>query len=116
MEKDADLEILKEDGITVLVVKGYINKEGGEHIAVAVEQAIQDGTHGLVFDLEECRIVNSIGVSILIEIIEKISEDGGKVVFCCLKPTVHKTLRIMGLLQAASACDTRDEAVRQLTS
>ena len=47
------------------------------------------------------KIVNSIGISILIEIIEKMLEIDGKLAFCSLTPTIEKTFQIMGLAQYA---------------
>ena len=115
MEKTLDLEVLEEDNVGVLVANGYINNLGGEQIAQACEELMEKSINRFVFDLEQCRIVNSIGISILIEVIEKVVESGGKVLFCVVSPTISKTFRIMGLLQVSGICDTRDEALQQLS-
>jgi anti-anti-sigma regulatory factor len=57
-------------------------------------------------------VINSIGISILIEIIEKMQEAHGTLAFCHLTRTIQKTFTIMGLTQYAALFDTEDDAVR----
>lgn len=46
-----------------------------------------EGTVRLLLDLEKTKIVNSIGISILIEVLEVL--DQGRLAFCRLTPTVE---------------------------
>ena len=62
----------------------------------------------------DTKIVNSIGISILIEIIEKMMDRGGKIGFCCLTPVIHKTFQIMGLANYAAIFDTEEAAVKEM--
>ncbi len=57
-------------------------------------------------------MVNSIGISFLIEVIEKLNEDGGKLVFTNLESAIDKTLTIMGLFNYAEKESTVDSAVK----
>ena len=98
----------------VLYTKGYINNVGGEEIANRAYELMDDGVRSLLLNLRETKIVNSIGISILIEIIEKMIERGGKISFCCLTPVIHKTFHIMGLANYAAIFDTEEAAVQQL--
>src|SRR5436190_23795850 len=86
----------------VLYTKGYINNVGGEEIANRAYELMDDGVRALLLNLRETKIVNSIGISILIEIIEKMMEKGGRIGFCSLTPVIHKTFQIMGLANYAS--------------
>jgi len=92
----------------VLYTKGYINNVGGEEIANCAYKLMDDGVKNLLLNLKETKIVNSIGISILIEIIEKMMEKQGKLAFCCLTPVIEKTFHIMGLAQYAAIY--KDEA------
>jgi anti-anti-sigma factor len=98
----------------VLYTKGYINNVGGEEIANRAYELMDDGVRSLLLNLRETKIVNSIGISILIEIIEKMIEKQGKIGFCCLTPVIHKTFHIMGLANYASIFDTEEAAVQQM--
>ena len=70
----------------------------------------------MLLNLAGTKIVNSIGMSILIEIIEKMIEVEAKLAFCSLTPTIEKTFHIMGLAQYASIFKDEDTAVAALTS
>ena len=98
----------------VLYTKGYINNVGGEEIANRAYELMDDGVRTLLLNLRETKIVNSIGISILIEIIEKMIEKGGRIAFCCLTPVIHKTFHIMGLANYASIFDSEENAVKDL--
>ena len=98
----------------VLYTKGYINNVGGEEIANRAYELMDDGVRILLLNLRETKIVNSIGISILIEIIEKMIEKNGRIAFCCLTPVIHKTFQIMGLANYAAIYNDEAEAVSTL--
>ena len=60
------------------------------------------------------KVVNSIGVSILIEIIEKLQEVDGRIGYYNLAPIVVKTFNIMGLTKYSTVFTTEEEAVGTL--
>src|SRR5216117_506953 len=98
----------------VLYTKGYINNVGGEEIANRAYELMDDVVRALLLNLRETKIVNSIGISILIEIIEKMIDKGGKIGFCCLTPVIHKTFQIMGLANYATIFNDEEAALRDL--
>ena len=108
MTETLRLTVDKRDGLAVLYTEGYINNQGGEEIARVAYDLIGEGYRVLLLNLAGTKIVNSIGISILIEVIEKMLEVNGKLGFCNLTPTIEKTFHIMGLAQYAGIF--RDEA------
>lgn len=102
------------DGFGLIAAAGYINNEGGQAIADAATELIDGGCGTLLIDLDGTRIINSIGVSILLEIMEKLLEDKGTLAFCNLTPTISKTFEIMGLVQYATVFPDRDTARSEL--
>jgi anti-anti-sigma factor len=98
------------DGYGLIAAAGYINNEGGQAIADAATELIENGCDTLLIDLDGTRIINSIGVSILLEIMEKLLEDKGRLAFCNLTPTISKTFEIMGLVQYATIYPDRNAA------
>ena len=103
-----------EDPLAVLRTDGYINNAGGEEIARAAYALLGQGVNRLLLDLEKTKIVNSIGISILIEILEKVLDQGGRLAFCRLTPTIEKTFQIMGLAQYARIFPSPDPALAWL--
>ena len=98
----------------VLYTKGYINNVGGEEIANRAYELMDDNVRTLLLNLRDTKIVNSIGISILIEIIEKMIDKGGSIAFCCLTPVIHKTFQIMGLANYAKIFDNEEMAIKEL--
>jgi len=99
----------------ILYTKGYINNVGGEEIANRAYELMDDGVRSLLLNLRETKIVNSIGISILIEIIEKMIDKGGRIGFCCLTPVIHKTFQIMGLANYAAIFADEESAIREMS-
>ena len=93
---------LLTDGVGLIEAAGYINNEGGQAIADAASSLMDQGCKNLLINLDGTRIINSIGVSILLEILEKLMDQNGRLAFCNLTPTISKTFEIMGLVQYAA--------------
>jgi anti-anti-sigma factor len=105
---------IMSSGLGVIAAAGYINNEGGQAIADAATELMGKGCDTLLIDLEGTRIINSIGVSILLEIMEKLIDDRGRLAFCNLTPTISKTFEIMGLVQYATVYPDRPTATAEL--
>ncbi|MEE9561963.1 MAG: STAS domain-containing protein [Thermoanaerobaculia bacterium] len=105
----------RRGGLAVIYTEGYINNQGGEEIARAAYDLISDDEKNLLLNLKGTKIVNSIGISILIEIIEKMLEIDGRLSFCSLTPTIEKTFHIMGLAQYAQIFPDEESAVAGLS-
>lgn len=114
MTENLSLSVDRRDGLAVIYTEGYINNQGGEEIARAAYKLIEEGFKVLLLNLGGTKIVNSIGISILIEIIEKMIEIEGRLGFCNLTPTIEKTFHIMGLAQYAPIFSDENAAVAQL--
>lgn len=107
-----------EDHNEIVIIKtnGYINNIAGEQIAETCYKKIEGGVRKFLLDLENSPIVNSIGVSIIIEIIEKLQEVNGAIGYFNLAPIVAKTFKIMGLVQYSTIYETREKAISDMES
>ncbi len=103
------------DDVLVLFTSGYVNNEGGQKILQTFNDHFSSGTRNVIIDFAESKVVNSIGISFLIEIIEKLNAIGGTLIFTNLEPAIAKTLTIMGLFNFARQSDTVESAVKELT-
>ena len=109
MSTDFNLISELHDKTLVIKTEGYINSSGGEKIVQ--EFSKHNGISKLILNLEKSKVVNSIGISHLIEVIEKLNQVNGKLVFTNLDPTIEKTFTIMGLFQFAGKADTVESAL-----
>jgi len=116
MTESLKLTIERRDGLAVIYTEGYINNQGGEEIARAAYSLLDEGQRTLLLNLTGTKIINSIGISILIEIIERMLEIEGKLAFCALTPTIEKTFHIMGLAQYAAIFPDEPSAIAGLAT
>lgn len=114
MSEACKIVVERRGDVAVFWTDGYINNQGGEEIARQAYAQLESGAQALVLNLEKTRIVNSIGISILIEVLEKVMDRKGVLAFCNLTPTIDKTFRIMGLAQYASIYPTEEQALRAI--
>jgi len=114
MTEELRVAVERKPNGAILYTKGYINNVGGEEIANRAYELMDGGVRTLLLNLRETKIVNSIGISILIEIIEKMMEKGGRIAFCCLTPVIHKTFQIMGLANYAKIFSSEEDASTDL--
>lgn len=104
----------EKSGVVVIRTNGYINNVAGEQIADVCFKKIDEGGNKFLLDLENSSIVNSIGVSIIIEIIEKLQDVDGYIGYFNLAPIVAKTFKIMGLVQYSTIYESEDEALADM--
>lgn len=105
----------RRDGpVYIFSTHGYINNTGGETIAKKFEEVHAEGGNAILFDLADSKIINSIGVSFLIEILERILDVDGKMAFCNCAPIVEKTFKIMGITNYARIYGTTEEAIEHM--
>ena len=115
MSTEFKLESTVQDGRLIIRTFGYINNFGGEEIVKCFNEAFDTGTTKIIMNLAESTVVNSIGISYLLEIIEKLMENDGTLVFCHLHPAIEKTFSIMGLFHFAELAATEEQARAKIT-
>lgn len=98
----------------VLHTDGYVNNLAGERIGEVADELMAAGFTKLLINMEKSTVINSIGISILIEVIEKMQDVDGTLAFCCLTKTIAKTFTIMGLAQYAEMYDSEAAAIAGL--
>lgn len=113
MPESDELRVERHDRVAVVHAPNYINKAGGEQIGEAAEELLKEGENRVVLDLTDCALVNSVGISFIIEVAESVKEVKGRLAFCGASPTIAKTLQIMGLLQSNTVHESQEEAVRR---
>lgn len=99
--KEFELSAEVVNNILKIKTDGYINNSGGEIIVNEFNKHYENGINKVLIDIEKSKVVNSIGISFLIEIIEKLNDKGGKLYFSNLDPSIEKTFTIMGIFQFA---------------
>ena len=100
----------------IISTSGYINNVGGEAIAAEFNRHFANDIREIIINLADSKVVNSIGMSFLLEIIEQLQDAGGRMVFTNLDPAVDKMLTIMGLFQFAGKASSVEDAIQTLSA
>jgi anti-anti-sigma factor len=114
----SDFEIsVKEVNETIIITtNGYLNNVGGEKISEVCDAHMAANKINFLLNLENTKVVNSIGVSILIEIIEKLQAVDGSLGYFNLAPIVEKTFNIMGLTKYSNIYENEDAGLAGVSS
>lgn len=112
MSSEFNLTVELRNEILVMKTEGYINNVAGEKISQEFSKHFNNGVNRVIIDLEKSKVINSIGISYLLEVIEKLNEKNGKLIFTNLDSTIDKTFNIMGLYQFAEKADSIDSAIK----
>ena len=109
---DFNIKVREEGDIIILETSGYLNNFGGDRVASICKQSISEGKRKLLINLENTKMVNSIGVSILIEIIEDLQGVNGKIAYYNVAPIVEKTFNIMGITNYSKIYTSEEDAIK----
>lgn len=115
MEQEFSLTSETRNDKLIMATSGYINATAGEAIAKEFSKNFAQGTKYVIINMQQSKVVNSIGMSFLIDILDQLNDVGGKLVFTNVDPAVEKMLTIMGLFQLAGKEKTVDDALRSLS-
>ncbi len=89
---------VRTEGETATVFAGdYLNKLSGEQIERECKQKLDAGAKTLVLNFAETEIVNSIGVSILLGVIDAANDHQAKVVFSDVNDDTIELFEMLGL-------------------
>lgn len=105
------VNVERAESHAVVSLEGYLNQNSGETLADVCHELINAGLHNLALDFEKVPMVNSIGIAILIEIIERLRELDGHIHFYKTREVISRTFRIMGLTQFSKIFPDRESAV-----
>ena len=82
---------------SVIFADSYLNKLSGEKIEHECRRRIDTGCRELELNFQNTEIVNSIGISILLGVIDTASTKGAKVVFSKVNDETVELFEMLGL-------------------
>ncbi|MEZ5345323.1 MAG: STAS domain-containing protein [Pyrinomonadaceae bacterium] len=89
---------VRNDGETATVyASDYLNKITGEKIERECRRQIDGGCKTLVVNFKDTEIVNSIGVSILLGVIDAASSAGTQIIFSDVSEDTNQLFEMLGL-------------------
>jgi anti-anti-sigma factor len=103
-------------GTTAIVyASDYLNKLTGEKIERECRRQLDSGCRALVIDFADTELVNSIGISILLGIIDIAEKSGAQVVFSDVNNQTIELFDMLGLTRHVALAKNEQEALSTLS-
>lgn len=104
-------------GSTAIVyASDYLNKLTGERIERECRKQLDSGCRALVIDFSDTELVNSIGISILLGIIDIAEKSGATVVFSDVNSETVQLFEMLGLTRHVALAKNQQEALSNLST
>src|ERR1043165_8058576 len=99
----------------VVYASDYLNKLTGEKIERECRRQLDGGCRALVIDFSDTKLVNSIGISILLGIIDVAEKSGAKIVFSDVNTQTVQLFEMLGLTRHVALAKAEREELLVLT-
>jgi anti-anti-sigma factor len=100
----------------VIYPGSYLNQLRGETIERRCLELISEGVRNLVINFQETELINSIGISMLMGVIEAVHNTSGVLVLSNLNSTNRELFQVLGLLLHVEVCETEEIALTKLAT
>ena len=99
----------------VVYASDYLNKLSGEKIERECRRQLNEGCRALVIDFSDTKLVNSIGISILLGIIDVAEKSGARIAFSEVNNQTVELFEMLGLTRHVVLAKDEREAVNNLS-
>ena len=113
-ENGLTLRERRAGNVGVLEVDFYLNGEGSGFLAKVFDQLLERDDRSFLLNLEKMSIINSVGISRLIQIIERVKVNSGRIVLCGVSKTITKTFHLFGIANTVDLYETESEALSHM--
>jgi anti-anti-sigma factor len=98
----------------VIYASDYLNKLSGERIERECKRQLDSGCVALVIDFRGTELVNSIGISILLGVIDVAEKSGARVIFSDVNTETVQLFELLGLTRHVALARDEQEALSSL--
>jgi anti-anti-sigma factor len=99
----------------IIYASDYLNKLSGERIERECKRQLESGRRALIINFRDTELVNSIGVSILVGVIDAAEQNTAQVIFSDMNNHTAELFQMLGLTRHVSLADSEDEALSLLS-
>ena len=92
----------------------YLNQLRGESIESQCQEFLATGVRRIVINFEETELINSIGISILLGVIESVNRAQGALVLSNLNSSNRELFEMLGLMSHVEMVETEELALMKL--
>ena len=99
----------------IIYASDYLNKLSGERIERECKRQLEAGRRALVINFRDTELVNSIGVSILMGVIDAAQQSQAQLIFSDVNSHNAHLFEMLGLTRHVSLVTDEDEALALIT-
>lgn len=104
-------KLKKKDDLALLAMEGrLVDKVEAIEVSVEIDEELASGTHKFIIDLSKLEYMNSTGLNILINIMNKTRNEGGESIIIGAAPRIASLFAVTKLDSVFKMKDTLDEA------
>ena len=100
--------------LAVVYAGDYLNKLSGERIERECRRQLEAGCRALVINFRETELVNSIGISILLGVIDAVETTGARLIFSDVNQQTVQLFEMLGLTRHVALAKDEQEALATL--
>jgi anti-anti-sigma factor len=109
-----DIRTRLVEGAAIIYPGPYLNQLRGEDIENCCQELLRKGINRLVINFQETELINSIGISILLGVIEAVNDARGRLVLSNLSATNRELFEMLGLLGHVRIEESEEAALTTL--
>ena len=102
--------------VAIIYTSDYLSKLNGERVERECKRQLEAGCRALILNFRDTELVNSIGVSILMGVIDAAQESSAQLIFSDVNLHTKDLFDMLGLTRHVSLAADEGEALSQLTS
>lgn len=95
----------------IIYASDYLNKLSGERIERECKRQLESGSRALVINFRDTELVNSIGVSILMGVIDAAEQSNARLIFSDVNSHTANLFEMLGLTRHVSLVKDEEEAL-----
>jgi len=102
--------------VAIIYTSDYLSKLNGERVERECKRQLEAGCRALILNFRDTELVNSIGVSILMGVIDAAQESSAQLIFSDVNLHTKDLFDMLGLTRHVSLAADEGEALSQLTT
>ena len=109
--RDTTVQARRVGEAAIIYASDYLNKLSGERIERECKRQLESGSRTLIINFRDTELVNSIGVSILVGVIDAAEQHTARLIFSNVNSHTVNLFEMLGLTRHVQIAKDEDEAL-----
>jgi len=111
VSQNSSIQARRVGDAAIIYASDYLNKLSGERIERECKRQLESGRRALIINFRDTELVNSIGVSILVGVIDAAEQNTAQLIFSEMNNHTAELFQMLGLTRHVSFAASEDEAL-----